>query len=405
MTIKSRAYKVFGSVFFMILVFGSHVSAQTSESTGEDTSATSRSELEVKTTENLNEAREALKFGVDATVMGVIKQARDGKDKRLIEEIIPLLGSPNADVAIAVLDYLTSLEEYSRVLDTCVRMIDSYQDMGDKLLVRILTFFRAAKFKPDESARKVIRELASLTSKERQIQAITTIGELDFQDSLTFLRELYSKSEIGIEQQKAIIQAIGNKKSLDQLDFLKDLIEDGGIDKELRRTALIAVGKLADDSILPIIRKAMVSTDLFERGAAIGALEGFDLGKVDDLYRQALRDAAWRHRVTVIKQISDRKLGSFTEALQYMAQKDNERPVRQAALQALVVGDQSWNLFNDWLKDKKLGFDFKVLLTNELTRKHGNRIISGLRDVINQEYKVPGSRLLEAIAKDMASAQ
>lgn len=388
-------------LFFVMAAAAEDSSSPASESE----SSTASSELERKTAENLNEAREALRFGVDATVLGVIKQARDGKDKRMIDDIAPLLGSPNDDVSIAVLDYLSAIEEYGHGMAKSRELVDRYQDLSDKLLVRILTFFRAAKTVPDETLRKTIREIASLTSKDRQLQAIQTIGALEFQDALSFLRDLYTKTEIGLEQQKAVLQALGNKKSLDQLDFLREIIEDEGSDKELRRAALVAVGQLADDSVLPIIRKAMVSNDLFERTAAIGALEGFDIGKVEDLYRQALRDSAWRHRVSAIKQISDRKALTFSDALVYMAQKDNERPVRQAAIQALIAGDNSWNVFIKWMEDKKIGSDFKALLSSELTRKHAEKVLPGLRSIIDAEWSVTGSKLLEAVAKDLAAAQ
>jgi hypothetical protein len=88
-----------------------------------------------------------------------------------------------------------------------------------------------------------------------------------------------------------------------------------------------------------------------------------------------------------------------------MVKNDPEKPVRQGAARALVNMDAGWSTLVEWLSDPKATVDLKIVIMTEACREHSSKIKVGLRKIIDQEWKVPNSRLLEGLARELAQAK
>jgi len=364
----------------------------------------SASEKDLAVSRNLEEARQALSFGVDSTVIAVIREAATSKDERIKAEIAALINSPNQEVQTAVMDYFASLKDYSLILEAVCNMVTKFESIGDKTYIRALSLIEDAKPPVTPELTASLYDLAKTGTKTRQNPAIHAIGILTVTDAAKELKDLFSRSGLSIETRTTIVQAIGNKKDPAFLPFFKEIIEDTAEDKELRRSALVAVGQLADQTGLPIIKKAIVSTDLFERKAAANALEGYPLKDVEDLYSQALRDSVWQNRVAVIRQISTKGYASFSSAIAYMALHDPEVPVRSEAMHCLVVLDSSWDKINSIILDAKSPSDVRINAIAEGLKKSPTKIMGSISGLLDQEWKNEKSHLIEAIARELSTA-
>jgi len=354
--------------------------------------------------QNLEDARKALRFGIDSTVVGVIRQAISNKDVRLKDEVKERISSANTEVQLAVVDYFVAIDDGKAILQPISEFIVAFEEQHEKTLVRFMLFLEEIKTVPETKVVSAMYDLAKTGSKEKQSSAIRVIGSLPIEGSIAVLRELFDRSGTSVDVRVAIMQALGKKKDKSLLPFFRELYEDSGEDKQLRREALGAIGLLADQEGLKTIRKAITSQDLFERKLANYALDGYDYDQVKDLYLQGLRDASWQNRLALVLQIKTKNHKGLAEALVYMAEKDPEKPVRLEAMRSLVQMNTGWDSIKQWIEDAKASTELRSTALSEAMKKYPEVILPSVSKLIDQEWKVDKSRLLELAAKELAMA-
>lgn len=396
--------KAVGFLICLFFIVGSS-SAQSNSSTTEAELKpdSSLSDKDKDTAANLNEARRALLYGIDSTVLSVINQSTSSKDKRLSDEIEKQFDSLNPDVQRAAIEYFIAVEDF-RPHKHVEEMLINYIDFQAPVIQSLLRFLQTEKKTASADLMKNLLEITDSSKPELQASAVDTIVVCGSADQLPTLLALFKKTGTATVVRSSLIKAFGVFKTDQTFDLLKDIVEDKGEEKTLRYDALSALGQHGRADSLSTITKSLLSTDVFERGAAISSLGGFQLAKVLPQYQQALRDSYWRNRVAVLKVISDKKLLGLLEPVIYVAEKDPERPVQIAAYRTLAELNQEagWQLMVDQFKNDKTAAEIRGTITEILVTKHFGPSHGVIREVMQAEWAKDKSWILGIICRELS---
>ena len=399
---KSSRLFIFFAIYLLTSMLFSQETGATYD-TGSATQDTKQSDQEKKQQEleqNLSDARKALKFGIDQTVIGVIKQASANKDGRLSAEIAAKLDSLNPEVQKAALEFFVTIKDFSGI-DRIIQLLGNYNDLDSSVSTAIMLYLREANQKADIVLQKLLIELTDNAKQEVQIGAIDTLGKIGGEAQIDALLKLFKKSGVTTPVRAAILRSFSSINNDSAKSLLKDIASNSAEDKALRYEAVSAIGNTGDQSALSIIAKSIRSADIFERGAAIGALAGYPEEKVVSLYDQALRDSYWRNRSNVISTIGKRKILSFEEAIAYIAESDPELPVKVEAYKTLSILDTlaAWDSLKLFFEDEKNGGQFRQLSADLIISKHFLPFKESIRTVMQKEWTKEGvnAKLLEII--------
>jgi HEAT repeat protein len=348
--------------------------------------------------------REVLLYGIDSEVLNVIKSIADSEEQSLNEELAVLFAeSLNFEVRKAVLDYFSAhkirnaeaaataalegeLLEDSRLIVACIRYLVAIDSPG--LETRLLDY---VDHRDDQIAET----------------AITGLGEVGGQESGRLLVERLQDEDYPAEQKPEIILALGKMKYAGAVDALIAIVDNRDEERIWRMYAAASLGEIGETRAIPHLRALFSESDSLIKAYAASALANFDMGEVEGLLQQGLRDSNVRVRVAAAKGLADEQARNSVDILIYKAKQDPEREVRLQAIAALgvIATPQASGYLQDLYRDKIALPVYREAAFTALCENALKDNLDVFREVVEQEWGSKDQKVVEFTAKKLSTTE
>jgi HEAT repeat protein len=348
--------------------------------------------------------REVLLYGIDSEVLNVIKSIADSEEQSLNEELAVLFAeSLNFEVRKAVLDYFSAhkfrdaeaaataaleeeLLEDSRLIVACIRYLVAIDSPG--LETRLLDY---VDHRDDQIAET----------------AITGLGEIGGQESGRLLVERLQDEDYPAEQKPEIILALGKMKYAGAADALIAIVDNRDEERIWRMYAAASLGEIGETRAIPHLRALFSESDSLIKAYAASALANFDMGEVEGLLQQGLRDSNVRVRIAAAKGLADEKARNSVDILIYKAKQDPEREVRLQAIAALgvIATPQAFGYLQDLYRDKIALPVYREAAFTALCENALKDNLDVFREVVEQEWGSKDQKVVEFTAKKLSTTE
>lgn len=200
---------------------------------------------------------------------------------------------------------------------------------------------------------------------------------------------------------------MGDLKEPVAVDRLIEILEDENENPTWRRYACASLGKIGDETALPVIEKVLYDEDAMLRSYAVGSLQYFSGSEVVQLLSAALKDSFWRVRVSAAKGLAEMKAAAAAPILIFKAEKDPEMNVRIEAVRALgaIADSQSLDALREFYSKDLTPSALRTLSAEILAEKDLLASIDLFKKVIDKHWGKDSSRILEYTAQILSRTE
>ena len=348
--------------------------------------------------------RDVLRYGIDTEVLKVIKSIAESEEQSLNEELTVLFAeSLNFEVRKAVLDYFSA--QNIRDAEAAANTLLAQERLEDtRVIVACIRYLSAIDSPGLES-----RLLDYVDHRDDQIAetAITGLGEVGGEASGQLLVQRLEDVDYPAEQKPEIILALGKMKYAGAVDALIAIVDNRDEERIWRMYAAASLGEIGDARAIPHLRALFGESDSLIKAYAAAALAGFDMGEVEGLLQQGLRDSNVRVRVAAAKGLADEQARDSVDILIYKAKHDPERQVRLQAIESLgVIGTpQALGYLQDLYRDKIALPVYREAAFNALCDNALQANLDVFREVIEQEWGSRDQKVVEFTARKLSTTE
>jgi HEAT repeat protein len=348
--------------------------------------------------------RDVLRYGIESEVLKVIKSISDAGETSLNEELLSLFEqSLSMDVRKAVLEFF-SAKKIRDAESFSLSLLSDEQLYDSRLKVSLIHYLSAI-----ESPGLETRLLTLIDHQDDQVAeaAITALGAVGSPEAGGMLIERLQDVEYPDSQKPEIILALGKMKSEAAVQPLISIVSNRDEQRIWRLYAASSLGEIGDEQAIPHLKNMFGEQDSLVKIYAASALSKFDMGEVEDLLRQGLRDSNVKVRLASAQALANKQARSSVDILIYKAENDPERAVRLQAIESLaVIGTRA---AFDYLR-KVYGnrgklpvyreAAFVALCDNELTAN-----LEMFRRIVEQEWDKGDRKVIEFTAKKLSETE
>ena len=352
----------------------------------------------------VEEWRDVLRYGIDSEVLKVIKSISQSEEKSLNQELTALfVDSLNFEVRTAVLDYFAT-EQIRDAEDASLALLDSEQIDDSRLIIACIRYLSALKASGLEP-----RLLQYVDHGNEQVAetAITGLGEVGGESSGQLLVERLQDVDYPAEQKPEIILALGKMKYQVGVDALIAITENRDEERIWRMYAAVSLGEIGDERAIPHLRAMFAESDSLVKAYAASALAKFDMGEVEGLLQQGLRDSNVRVRVAAAGALANEQARDSVHILIYKAKHDPERQVRLKAIEALgVIGTgAAYDYLRELYSDRIALPVYREAAFVALCENALGENLDTFREVIEQEWSSKDQKVVEFTAKRLSTTE
>jgi HEAT repeat protein len=331
--------------------------------------------------------RDVLRYGIDSEVLKVIKSIAESEEQSLNEELTVLFAeSLNFEVRKAVLDYF-SAQKIRDAESAATALLAEEQLQDSRVIVACIRYLSAIDSPGLES-----RLLDYVDHRDDQIAetAITGLGEVGREASGQLLVQRLEDPDYPAEQKPEII-----------------LVDNRDEERIWRMYAAASLGEIGETRAIPHLRALFGESDSLIKAYAASALANFNMGEVEGLLQQALRDSNVRVRVAAAKGLANEQARSSVDILIYKAKHDPERQVRLQAIEALgVIGTpHAFGYLQDLYRDKIMLPVYREAAFNALLENALQDNLDVFREVIEQEWASKDQKVVEFTARKLSTTE
>jgi HEAT repeat protein len=348
--------------------------------------------------------RDVLLYGIDTDVLKVIGNIAEAEEQSLNEELTVLFAeSLNFEVRKAVLDYFT--EHKARDAEAAANALlaeEAFQD--SRTTVACIRYLAAIESPGLES-----RLLDYVDHRDAQIAeaAVTGLGIVGEGDAGPQLVERLEDPNYPAEQKPEIILALGKMKYAGAVDALIAIVGNGDEERIWRMYAASSLGEIGEPRAIPHLRALFGESDSLIKAYAASALANFQMGEVEGLLQQGLRDSNVRVRIASAKALANSQARDSVDILIYKAKYDPERQVRLQAIEALgAIGtDPAVTYLRDVYRET---FALPVYREAAFTAlcEHGlQENLDIFREVIEREWASKDQKVVEFVARKLSTTE
>ncbi len=348
----------------------------------------------------VQQSRDVLLFGIDSEVMELLGRLEDQGEDRLDDEMLTRLeGSRNRSLQGRILEHFE--KRSVAIAGPAVSTILTEEDELDagflRIAVRYLSVI-ANVHSPELLAR--YEEIARDDDVVAASVAIGAIGTDTSAGAVELLLDLFEELQNG-DLKGAVIRALGAARAVEAVALLTKIVTDPYEDSSLRQYGAESLGKIgAQESLIPLI-SVLEDTNSLLRAYATAALGNYDDPAATRALDEGLRDSFWRVRVAALQGIATRGAAESLPAIEYKARRDPEAPVRQEAIRTLAAldSDAAYEILREITADPRAPQPDQILSMNLLVRDDLPASLETIINVMNCEWAVENSRLLDATAR------
>ncbi len=344
---------------------------------------------------------EILLFGIDSEVGSVLDQIAQSGEEGLDDLIVErFLTSRSERLRVSIVEHFSARESTSLHEAVGELLLDDEAMLGDELM-RVSTTY-LSQVVEDHSSLLLARyeQIAERGSLLASTTAIDAIGRNGSGAAVELLLDLFTRLR-GTDQRAAVLRALGRTGSDEALPLLSLIAADEFEESALRHYATEGLGRIGSPESVPLLTSLLGSSDSLLRAYATLALGFYDEEETGDLLEQALRDSFWRVRVAALQALGEQQHGAAVRAIDYVARRDPERAVRQAAIRSLgsIGNAESTMRLRDLARNDRLGEPERILAIEQLTRAGAFENRDVLEELMAAEWAREGSRILDAIGR------
>lgn len=355
---------------------------------------------------SLEEWRDTLRFGINSEILDLLPQLSENKVRELSEEVEAVARqSENSAVLSEAVRYFSAIEVYP-INDRVYRLLAQYRDRPPEFAVDLTEYIQAAEAAPSDEQIAILYTMVEDSNILRARAAVGLIGR--FAQSTEDLINLYRDSDLPEDTRGAILVALGDRGDPAAFDFVAELIgEDEVARSMIQRYAIDTLGRLGDERAIPIILRQLDSNDATTRAYAVNALRGFETEEASRAIVDSLRDDFWRVRQAALQTIAERNLTGAIDAVIYKARRDPEQPVRLEAIATLETLDhpEGWEALREAVATNRTGVAERTRMVAALITKNYDASEETLLEIVEREWEIQNSPILDAIGRVLSTAE
>jgi HEAT repeat protein len=348
--------------------------------------------------------RDVLSYGIDTEVLKVIKSIADSEEQSLNGELTVLFAeSLNFEVRKAVLDYF-SAQKIRDAEAAATALLTEEQPQDSRVIVACIRYLSAVDSPGLEN-----RLLDYVDHREDQIAetAITALGDVGGEAAGQMLVQRLEDPDYPAEQKPEIILALGKMKYTGAVDALIAIVDNADEERIWRMYAAASLGEIGQPRAVPHLRALFSESDSLIKAYAASALANFNMGEVEGLLQQGLRDSNVRVRVAAAKGLANEQARSSVDILIYKAKNDPERQVRLQAIEALgVIGTpQAFGYLQELYRNKIALPVYREAAFTALCENALQENLDVFREVVEQEWGTKDQEVVEFTARKLSTTE
>lgn len=354
----------------------------------------------------LERSRDILRFGIDSEVIELIDSLEDRGEERLDGELLQrFTESRNRALQTRILEHFEERE-----VEIAGEAVESILLTQEDLPASFLrTAVRYAARVAELDSPELLARYEEIARDDDLIAASVAIGAIGLHgsdESVELLMTLFDELR-GDDLRGSVVRALGDTGSENAVELLERIVTDPYEDVSLRQYGAESLGKIGAESSLQALLVALSDENSLLRAYATAALGRYDSPEASEALSQGLRDSFWRVRVAALQGIAERGDAQSIEAVEYKAKRDPESPVRQEAIRTLgrIGSDESLSILREIAVGARHPQADRILAVDTLADLDLGSSLAILTEVIDDEWAVENSRLLDATAQALSQAE
>jgi HEAT repeat protein len=348
--------------------------------------------------------REVLRYGIDSEVLKVIASIAESEEQSLNEELTVLFAeSLNFEVRKAVLDYF-SVQKIRDAEGAATALLQEGQLEDSRVIVACIRYLAAI-----DSAGLESRLSEYVDHRDSQIAetAIAGLGQVGGEESGRLLVQRLEDVDYPAEQKPEIILALGKMKYAGAVDTLIGIVGNRDEQRIWRMYAASSLGEIGDSRAIPHLRALFGESDSLIKAYAAAALANFDMGEVEGLLQQGLRDSNVRVRIASAEGLANPQARDSVDILIYKASKDPERQVRLQAIESLgVIGTpQALGYLRELYRNRIALLMYREAAFTALCENALQENLDVFREVVEQEWGSKDQKVVEFTARKLSTTE
>jgi HEAT repeat protein len=351
----------------------------------------------------LEQWRDVLRFGIESQVTETLEIMTDEREERLAGLVAELLETSLSNaVREAAFQYFEAVED-GRAIPAAVESISNPLDASTSLLLAATRYMERLADEVGREGRQALLDLAERDDGQASVAAVDALAEMELdEETIAYLIDLYDES--GRVLREALILAFGELEAESTEPLLLDILRDETAESSLRWYAADSLGKMQAAEAVPLLRDLLGSEETILRAYATAALSRYEDENVNEVLIQALRDSFWRVREAAADGLGRRTYEDAVPALSFMARRDPDRRVRQAALGALseIGNAEAVETLEEIYADPRAPLEYRLTTARLLVSEHFNEARDTIERVLAEEWDEEDSRVLDATADELS---
>jgi HEAT repeat protein len=346
----------------------------------------------------LEQWRDVLRYGIDSEVLKVVPAILEAGETSLNGELARLFAeSLNLEVRKAVLDLLG--RQQSREAEQAALALVSDEDLqSPELATAVIRYLSAV------GSEGLAVHLPRLLDDNSDLVAEAAIDALSQSGSTAegeLALEKLKDMEYPESRKPELILALGKLKYAGASEELIGIVSDRDAERVWRMYAAISLGELGDSRAVPALKAMFSEQDSLVRAYAAAALAKFDMGEVEGILQQGLRDGNVKVRVAAAEALANEQAVGSVEILMYKVRNDPEPQVRLKAIQALgVIGTRgALEFLRGLYRDSGAGVAYREAALATLCDHDLAASVATIEQVVEAEWGAKDQKVVELTAK------
>ncbi len=341
-----------------------------------------------------------IKFGIPSEISNLIEDLIKNDDPRFTEEIYDLFQvSQNVVIQKKILEYFTKLEDPC-LEDFAVTVLNDPYDTKPDVVKACFEYIQKVHTEPAIPAVFTILESENETYFN---DTLATIGEIGGPDAAVSVAEYLERDDLSDAQRQTLMKTLGKLHAVETFDKIVAILENEDENSFVRMYAAEALGLMGKLEAIPVLTNAFKDANPNLRQYAIKGLSEFAQNEdAQAVVLQGIRDEHWKVRQESIKaseKILDRHAIPY---LEYRAENDSERIIKEEAIYALsLYNDVNADHFLIDQLEKKMADSTKIkIVATLLEADHGEEQILALAEKALADVRM--KNLAKGIGKELA---
>lgn len=390
-----------GALFFIIFLISSFIVPAEEE----PMSKAEKDDLKEETLSLREEREEQILYGVDSEIIELVSKLQEEKNKDHLSSLEKAAeNSKNSLLKDAVLKYFIDMG-YFGCIDFVLSLFEN-RDMEKGSLVKTAVRFIAESGDKDKFS-AVADALADGTADDFKIDIIRGIAILKDPSYARLLMDIYNNEDETLPVKQEIILAFGKIGAKEAEQILIDVMDDGDSDKLSRQYACSALGSIKSEKACRDIIRFYDDPDPQMRNCAVNAAAQYRNEETDRLLSEALKDENWRVRISAAKAIGENRDKKAVPIMIYKAKNDPVKNVRVEAARALgnIGTPECFSVLEQLAENMRTAQDVRVESVKILAEKHRGESLAVLNRIMDKEWTVPNSKVMDCLCKTLAAAE